>query len=230
MAQLIETKKSALDTILRISPTQKSIIVEVHRPGGIVSYKEISPIDVYYALNESYSSNMLLGSGFLPEYCLHVSIGTSEKQFVLWNPDLRADMIYQDVEYPNFPIPRMVFWVRMLSNGKIAECAIGVVADEKPTPESQMFRYPFSNVFPNGSVCTGNNVLPKCRKLSALASFPRYMLGLPDNDDMFDEANNQLHLRHRDLMEHLKDKEPAYYYSTILVPTGKTLQEFINSR
>lgn len=230
MAELIETQKDMLDTVLRISPSRKTIIVEVHRPGGIVSYKEISPIDVYYALNESYSSNMLLSSGFLPEHCLHVSIGTSEGQFILWNPDLRADITYQDVEYLNFPIPRMVFWIRMLSSGKIAECAIGVVADEKPTPESKMYRYPFSNVYPNGNVCTGNNVLPKCRKLSALASFPRYMLGLPDNDDMFTKENNQLHLGHRDLLEHLKDKDPAYYYSTILVPAGQTLQEFINRR
>lgn len=230
MSELFEADKSMRDTILRISPSQKAILVEVHKPGGIVSYKEVSPIDVYYAINGSYSSSMLLGSGFLPEHCLHVSLGMAEKHFVLWNPDLRADVTYRDVEYQNFPIPRMVFWIRVLDNGKIAECAIGVVADEKPTPESEMFRYPFSNVFPDGMVCTGNNVLPKCRKLSALASFPRYMLGLPDNDDMFSSENNLLHLGHLELMEHLKDKEPAYYYSDVLVPAGETLQEFISRR
>ena len=38
-----------------------------------------------------------------------------------------------DREYPNFPIPRMVFGVRVLENGKVAECSMGVVADEAPT-------------------------------------------------------------------------------------------------
>ncbi len=31
------------------------------------------------------------------------------------------------------------------------------------------------------------------------------------------------------LMEHLKDKDPAYYYSDILIPNGKTLRDFINA-
>ncbi|MCI9263276.1 MAG: hypothetical protein HFF06_01740 [Oscillospiraceae bacterium] len=228
MTELIEMEKEKYDTVLRISPSGKTIIVETHRPGGIISYKEISPIDLYYVINGSYSSNMLLSSGFLPENCLHVSVSTAEKHFVLWNPELRADVTYRDTEYQNFPIPRMVFGVRMLDNGKIVECSIGVVADEKPTPETQMFCYPFSNVHSDGLVCTGNNSLPRCRKISALASFPRYLLGLPDNDDMYSCQNNRLDLDHRALMEHLKDKEPAYYYSDILIPSGKTLDDFIN--
>jgi hypothetical protein len=34
----------------------------------------------------------------------------------------------------------------------------------------------------------------------------------------------------RDLMEALKDKEPAYYYSDILIPNGAALNDFIIGR
>ena len=34
-------------------------------------------------------------------------------------------------------------------------------------------------------------------------------------------------LQYRDLLEHLKDKEPSYYYSDVLIPNEKTLKDFI---
>lgn len=93
-----------------------------------------------------------------------------------------------------------------------------------------MFFYPFSNVYEDDRVCTGNNVLPRYKKLSALKNFPRYLLGLPDNDDMFDRRHNRKELEHKELMELLRDKDPAYYYTDILVPNGRTLSDFISRR
>ena len=93
-----------------------------------------------------------------------------------------------------------------------------------------MFFYPFSNVHDNERVCTGNNILPRYKKLSAMKNFPRYLLGLPDNDDMFYSAHNQKGLDHKALLEHLKDKEPSYYYTDILVPNGRTLSDFVLRR
>ena len=47
---------------------------------------------------------------------------------------------------------------------------------------------------------------------------------------MFDREHNKMKLSHKELLEHLKDKDPAYYYTDILVPNGRTLAEFINRR
>lgn len=185
--QPAENKDYSRDVILRLSPIRNTIIVEEQKPGGIAAYREIDPLELYYVINQSYASNDYLDSGFLPEHCLHLSMSATEKYFVLWNPELRADVIYGDKEYPNFPIPRMVFGVRVLENGKVAECSMGVVADETPTVDTPMFFYPFSNVHSDDRVCTGNNVLPRYRKISALRNFPRYLLGLPDNDDKMTE-------------------------------------------
>lgn len=96
--------------------------------------------------------------------------------------------------------------------------------------DTPMFFYPFSNVYDDERVCTGNNILPRYKKLSAMKNFPRYLLGLPDNDDMFYSAHNQKGLDHKALLEHLKDKDPAYYYTDILVPNGRTLSDFILRR
>lgn len=225
-----ENKNFTRDVLLRLSPSRNTIIVEEHKPGGITAYREIDPIELYYAINASYTSNDYLDSGFLPEHCLHVSVAPAERYFVIWNPELRADVIYRDTEYPNFPLPRLVFGLRVLQNGKVAECSMGVVADEKPSEDTQMFFYPFSNVHSDSTVCTGNNVLPRYKKLSAMKNFPRYLLGLPDNDDMYECAHNRLGLFHGELLEHLKDKDPAYYYTDILVPNGKVLGDFIHRR
>ncbi len=218
------------ETILRVSPSRRTLILEMQKPDGAVAHKEISPLEFYYAVNSSYYSTDHLRSGFLPENCLHISMNNKEKSFILWNPELRADVIYRDKEYLNSPIPRLVIGVRILETGRMADCSIGVIADERPLPETKMYYYPFSNVHPDGTVCSGNNMLPKYRKQTSLRNFPRYLLGLPDNDDMYDSSRNQLELEHGPLMEHLQDKTPDYYYSDILIPNGETLEDFINRR
>lgn len=225
-----ENRDLTRDIIVRVSPERNTLIVEEQKPGGIVNFKEIDPVEFYFAINKSYVCQNHLSSGFLPEHCLHISMNTTERQLVFWNPELRADVSYCDKEYLDFPIPRLVFGVRMLGDGRVVDCSIGVVADEVPTPDTQMFYYPFSNVYSDGRVCTGNNVLPRYKKLTSLRYFPRYLLGVPDNDDFYDKQHNRLELPHGDLLEHLKDKEPAYYYSNILVSNGKTLADFICGR
>lgn len=132
-----ENKDYSRDLVLRVSPSRNAFVVEEHKPGGIISYREIDPLELYYAISGSYTSNDFLESGFLPDHCLHVSMSTTERNYIIWNPELRADIIYRDTEYQDFPIPRLVFGLRILENGKVAECSMGVVADEKPTEDTQ---------------------------------------------------------------------------------------------
>ena len=218
------------EILLRISPERSTFTVEEFKPGGIVARKEIAPVELYYAINGSYACNTYLASGLLPEHCIHVSMRNSEKSLVLWNPELRADVSYGGKEYLDFPIPRLVVGVRMLPNGKVVDCSLGVVEDGPLSPDLQMYLYPFSNVYDNGKVCTGNNVLPTYKKQTALKNFPRYLLGIPDNDDYYSTTCNRKGLSHNELLEHLKDKDPAYYYTDILVPSEGTLEDYICGR
>ena len=90
-----------------------------------------------------------------------------------------------------------------------------------------MYFYPFSNVnfF---QLCVGVNELPHIESLHQLSGLPYYILSMPDNDDYFKTGNNRLKANHRDLLEHLKDKDRQYYYDNILVTMpSKTLKDFL---
>ena len=216
--------------LIRVSPSSKSFTMEEQKPGGVISRKEISPIDLYCAINASLDCEAYLSSGLLPEHCIHVSMSDKEKRLVIWNPELHADICYEEKEYQNFPIPRLIFGVRLLESGRVAECSLGVVEDGPLSSETKMFYYPFSNVYENSGVCTGNNVLPTYKKLTLLKNFPRYLLGIPDNDDFYDPKHNKPGLSHGELLERLHGKDPAYYYPDILVPNGQTLEDFLVGR
>lgn len=81
-----ENKDYSRDLVLRVSPSRNAFVVEEHKPGGIISYREIDPLELYYAISGSYTSNDFLESGFLPDHCLHVSMSTTERNYIIWNP------------------------------------------------------------------------------------------------------------------------------------------------
>ena len=111
------------EILLRVSPESGRFIVEEHKKNGVVSYKEISPLDFYNTIYGSFDQEHFLRSGLLPPNCLQVSFCGEDKYFVLWNPELRADIFYGDTEYLDFPIPRMVFGIRTLQDGRAVDCS-----------------------------------------------------------------------------------------------------------
>ena len=168
-------------------------------------------------------------TGILPKNCIAFSAteGGSSYLAVEFAAGY-ADVIYYKTAYPHFPLPKMVFGFYLNSNGKVSSVNIGVPANEHLTESTPMFIYPFSNVRKFG-LCTGRNQLPTVKSLSQLSNLPWFILGLPDND--FNERNNGLRMGHRELREHLKNKDTAYYYEKILIPMeGKTLKDFINPK
>ena len=89
-----------------------------------------------------------------------------------------------------------------------------------------MYRCPFPNV--NGfHLCTGSNQFTGYDTLWKLRSLPGRGISLPVGDDHHKPDCTKLNLSARDLFEHLKDKEPAYYYSSVLIPIGKAVTDFI---
>ena len=115
-----------------------------------------------------------VNSGLLPSDCIHVKIHPNgNKEYCLWYPRLYADISYHETAYPNFPLPRLVFAFHADTEGKISGCRMGVIADERPTMETVMYRYPFSNVGGSmGTICIGRNALPQYKTPHALASLP----------------------------------------------------------
>lgn len=213
------------ELMLRINPDERSIRVE-NINDGVTSFKEIT-IETFYDCVKYSIRHEGVRSGFLPQNCFHVSVSENEdRDFCLWHPHLRADISYFGTEYPNFPLPRLVFGFQVSRDGKVYNCRMGVMEDKAPVEDAAMFIYPFSNVS-GFSLCTGNNALPVYKKTSALVNLPGFLLQLPNNNDRFNAKDNKLHMQYRELLNHLKDKDPAYYYTDVLIPNGKTLKDFI---
>ena len=212
---------------IRIIPEDGQILIETYTD-GIVKCKEVQENAFLDCIKSSIRRNYV-SSGLLPPNCLHIGIDSDgNKAYCLWYPRLYADTSYHETAYLNFPLPRLVFAFHVDTEGKIGECRMGVVADEKPTMETVMYCYPFSNVSgTRGAICIGANALPKYKTPHALASLPALLLSIPNGDHSFNALNNKLCMQYRDLLEHLKDKDPSYYYSDVLIPNGKTLKDFI---
>ena len=208
-------------------------IIEVEqKKGPLISRKEISRDQLLNCFRKSVyireDAPPVLSSGFLPLNTLAVRQTKESVSVVVWYPRLRADLSLYKTPYPDFPIPRLVFGFSVgAADGAVSACRIGVIADETPTPDTIMYHYPFSNVNSSGSLCIGANTLPKYKELRKAAGLPALLISIPNNFDRFDPSDNQLGLDYRDLMQHLKDKEPAYYYTDILIPNGQTLAHFI---
>ena len=140
-------------------------------------------------------------------------------------PYNKADITYMNTEYRDFPLPKLVFGFKVAGK-KIKKVYLGITGNGILRESSLMYTYPFSNVREDFSLCTGGNALPEIKTPFSLSNMPDYILSLPDNDDYYNIRHNRPQLGHRELMEHLADKTPEYYYSDILIPSGKTLSDF----
>lgn len=217
------------ELVLRIAPEQGRITVE-ELVDGIVTCKEITA-DVLRDCIKGSIIHHGYESGFLPPRCLSVELTETGASVVIVHPKDRADISFYDTPYADFPIPRLVFAYRRSNEGKISCCRIGVMEDETPRPETPMYHYPFSNVSDfMGDLCIGANELPTYKSLLKTVTLPGFLLSIPNNLHSFNREHNRLDLEYRDLLEHLKDKTPAYYYEHVLLRNGKTLRDFIGVR
>ena len=218
------------DTVIRISSERAEIVVEQEH-GGVTARKTLTPGAFARCILESRYDNNEHFSGLLPENCLSVTLSANGTWYFIRYPKLYADISYFGTEYEHFPIPRLVFAFRHTpEDGKIIDSRLCVVKDERLSMDTPTFLYPFSNVYAGGSICLGNNALPAYKDPTRISTLAHFILRMPNNNDNFKPGNNKLSLQYRELLEHLKDKQPEYYYSDILIPDGKTLKDFICGR
>lgn len=214
------------EMVLRIRE-DKSIRLEFQENGE--SRTKVISVDTLIECVKNSLSGVRINTGLLPASSLSVTVDTDRAQryVTMEFPDETATVTYMKTEYSDFPLPRLLFGFRLEESGRISGVNMGVPNLGKLTPDTQMFCYPFSNVS-RFSLCTGANSLPHIQSLQQLSNLPYYILSLPDNDDHYTERHNRLNLGHRDLLEHLRDKDRKYYYEQVLVPMpNTTLKNFI---
>lgn len=218
------------EVAVRIRPIDGTITVE-ERSGGTVTVKNISHADLMSCLQKGIKESRTIRSGFLPDGCISCDVSDKAKTLAMRIPPGRIDFAYHKTVYERFPIPAMAFSITVDSDGRTSNHKLAVIADENPSPKTQIYAYPFSNTYAHCGICIGAaNSLPLYTNLRTLGTLPYHILSLPNNDHNFTRDHNKLKLPYRDLLELLKDKEPQYYYDHILVPTDATLQDFIDGK
>ena len=217
--------------IIRINTERAEVEVEQRSKKGVVSRKSISPESLSNCILTSRGDDESHPTGLLPEGCIAVVMEKKYVYYYIRYPELYADFSYYETEYRGFPIPRLVFCFKYLpQDHKVAGVSLCVVKDERLTLDPPTYRYPFSNVHGNLSVCLGNNALPVYKDPARLHTLAAYILRMPNNNDLYSDQNNRLHAGFRDLLEQMKDKTPSHYYTDVLVGNGQTLQDFLTRR
>lgn len=206
----------------------KSVRLEITE-NGKTRTKLISPQTLFDCIKGSLSSTPVkVASGLLPSNIISVTGDESGARYAVVEYLYEtADIIYMSTEYKDFPLPRLIFGFKVESSGRISEVKLGVPALGKLSSDTKMYYYPFSNVS-RFSLCTGANALPNIKTLQNLENLPNYIISLPDNDDYYQDEHTKLKLGHRDLLEHLKDKDRQYYYDKVLIQMpNATLKNFL---
>lgn len=219
------------DMIIRINSERAEIEVEQHSKKGVVARKNISSESLSNCILTSRIDDESHPTGLLPEGCIAVVMEKKHIYYYIRYPELHTDFTYYETEYQSFPIPRLVFCFKYLwKEHKVTEASLCVVKDERLTLDTPTYRYPFSNLHGDLSVCLGNNALPVYKDPARLHTLAAYILRMPNNDDLYSEKNNRLNAGFRDLLEQMKDKTPSHYYTDILVENGRTLKDFLDRR
>ena len=210
---------------IHISDSAEIFVEE--RKNGIKSCKCISLDDLLVCIKSSIREIKPVYRAVLPKNALFYSCcpETGDFSAAMEYPYNKADITYMNTEYRDFPLPKLVFGFKVAGK-KIKKVYLGITGNGILRESSLMYTYPFSNVSKDFVLCTGGNALPEIKSPYSLSNMPDYILSLPDNDDYYNIRHNRLELGHRELMEHLADKSPEYYYSDILIPSGKTLADF----
>ena len=144
----------------------------------------------------------------------------------IWGPEILTST-YHDTLFPAIPFPVLVVYVQLhreeeRGNRRIKQVCVAAIKGE-PTLDSQLYRYPFPNVYPGGRVCTGTVGLPIIQQLVELPTAMRLLFSAPSSDDLYTPGQTNLSgLCCRELFQEVNGKPefPKEY----LAPLGRPAQ------
>ena len=147
------------ELVIRIGGDERIMVEETEN--GVKQVKFILMEDLMRCISRSVE--LKISSGLLPNGCISYSENASGGKYVamLYQGE-KADISYYQTEYPDFPLPRLVFGFHIAENGRICSVKLGIVENSALLkPSTQMYRYPFSNVSEgSGHLCVGVNTMP----------------------------------------------------------------------
>lgn len=202
-----------------------NIVVDDCR-GKTVKHKVIS-MNTFVKLVEKNVEITTVHTGILPDRCVSYTENQNGSRYVVTDlGKFRIDLIYENTKYEDFPVPRLLFGFEVDKDFKITKVNVAVSDMGTLRENTKLYKYPFSNVS-GFDMCIGQNVMPKIKSLRQLNGIPYYIFSMPDNNDRYSPDRTNLNMEYRTMLEFLRDKDEKFYYENVLIPTGKTLSDFI---
>ena len=213
-----------LEAILHFEPLQTQVKTELIDQNGRHRVKFIDNEDLMHAIRQN-SYVPPLHSGLLPPNCVALTTHREQWTVTLTSDFDRCEVTYHNTMYENFPVPRLLLSCT-INGDKLKNFRLAIAAAGELTPQTALFQCPFPNV--NGfSLCVGSNAFTGYDSIRKLRTLVHHVMAVPFGDDYYRPEQTRLHLSARALFNHLKDKTPDYYYSHVLIPSGKTVSDFI---
>jgi len=146
--------------------------------------RQVDPAKVVSAFALLYREEAKLHSFDLPEMCVHQAISIEREHiastiFVLYRPAQVRQIKYYNQDY-TVPFPPMLFKY-VLQEKRIVESFVVAVKEslENLNNETPVYDFPLNNVYHDGRICYGNNLLPEIESPKQLSTMPEYFLILP---------------------------------------------------
>lgn len=175
---------------------------DVLDPAGIVTIEKLNNglscgeaavtfKDFYLALKEvieqDNTDDTHLSSGVLPKGCVkHVVLSkTGDKQSVwIEVPKTQWDIKFFDRTFNQVGFPRLLFRYTVYQT-RVTNISVYAVPEKMELEEGMtLYSFPYSNVHPNGSVCTGLVSIPEIRTLKDLETFHVLFFASSFNHDL----------------------------------------------
>ena len=164
-------------------------------------------------------------SGLLPPNCIALTEHKEQWTVTLASDFDHCEVSYHNTQYENFPVPRILLSCT-LHGDRLQNFRLAIADQGELTPQTVLYKSPFPNVN-DFSLCVGSNAFTGYDSIRKLRTLVHHVMAVPFGDDYYRPEQTRLNLSARELFEHLKDKTPDYYYSHVLIPSGKTLSDFI---
>lgn len=136
-------------------------------------------------------------SPILPKNCvLYQELRNGQEVFVLEVEKQQFDVIYHHSPIGKVGHPKLLFEFTV-EDLKVKGCRIFAVKDNIVKMSTQLYRYPYSNVYPNFNACWPDIIDMELSGVHQLSTLPHLFLKSPSNDHLFNGKNlREFYLRY----------------------------------
>lgn len=178
---------------------------------GVTTEYSITLADLLAILQSNQSLTSYI-SPLLPKNCIKITDGNVQKVYIHVPKTQKA--IFYGEKMLKLGFPHLIFkWI--VQNEQIFDLYIYATKSDKFTAETEIYRFPYSNVYHDGRVCMGANKFPVLDNIKQLETLHNLFFGAPFNGEL---------ARGVGIRKIIKECNNKDFNDDFLEPTGKKLK------